>query len=69
MGEPTLFWRFRGWLAWMVLLPILYFVLGEKPLFCDLATDGCPLDADDPEVLRAYLEGDTSGITGYMRTK
>lgn len=43
MGEPTLFSRFRAGLALSVILPILYFVLGEKPLFCDLATDGCPL--------------------------
>jgi hypothetical protein len=36
--------RFRVWLALVVILPVLYFVLGEKPLFCDLADGYCPLD-------------------------
>jgi len=44
LGDPTLFQRFRSWLGFTVLLELLYFVIGERPLFCDLATDGCPLD-------------------------
>lgn len=44
MGEPTLFTRFRYWVALSVMLPVLYLVMGEEPLFCDLAREGCPLD-------------------------
>jgi hypothetical protein len=33
--------RFRQWLAIRVILRVLWFVLGEKPLFCDMADD-CP---------------------------
>ena len=50
MSDPTLWRRFRTWLALDALLPVLYFVLGEKPLFCDFATDGtCPLDEEAPD--------------------
>ena len=44
MGTLPLFVRFRQWLALDALLPLLYFVLGEKPLFCDMAQE-CQLDA------------------------
>lgn len=44
MGDrPLTFKRFRAWLALDVMLTVLYVVLGERPLFCDLARD-CPLD-------------------------
>ena len=48
MGQLPLTIRLRQWLALDVLLPVLYFVLGEKPLFCDVG-DECPLakEADD----------------------
>ncbi len=36
--------RIRLWLAYTVILNVLYFVAGERPLFCDLATSGCPLE-------------------------
>jgi len=44
MGTLPLLVRFRQWFALDVLLPVLYFVLGEKPLFCDLARE-CQVDA------------------------
>jgi len=44
MGPLPLWTRFRLWLAYAVLLRVLWFVAGESPKFCDLATSGCPLD-------------------------
>ena len=49
MGTMPWFLRLRGWLALDLLLPVLWFVLGEKPLFCDLARDGCPLDRKEAD--------------------
>lgn len=44
MGPLPLFTRFRLWLGYTVILSALYIVVGERPLFCDLARQGCPLD-------------------------
>lgn len=44
MGPLPLWTRFRQWLAIRVLLRVTWFVLGSKPLFCDMAEAGCPLD-------------------------
>ena len=42
---PLSFWvRLRAWVALRVVLPVLYWVLGERPVFCDMADD-CPYGA------------------------
>ena len=45
MGTLPWYVRFRRWLALSVFLEITYILMGERPLFCDLASGGCPLDA------------------------
>jgi len=44
MGPLPWTTRFRLWLAFDIILWVLWWVAGEKPQFCDLATEGCPLD-------------------------
>lgn len=64
MGERRLFRRFRAWLALDVMLPVLYAVLGERPMFCDMARD-CPLERLERE--NAQLRNALADALSAMR--
>lgn len=52
MSEPTLWRKFRDWLAIDVVLQLFYFIFGGKPLFCDFAEEyGCVAEKDFQRLL------------------
>jgi hypothetical protein len=62
----TLPWtvRFRQWLAFTVLLRLLWWIAGERPQFCAQAAR-CPLDFADPLVAAVSYDDGATWHTRY----